>query len=171
MEIKHLLAAFFGLWPVSSLLKILSAMPLQSEPSVISGILLSDMSIVEQGTQKRSIIGCFDQFIFPQFPVQIARFWITTWITNLAGSLSEMELTSRIEEKGSAHVVFSSSTNIKFPAETPLDPTNTMALSTPVVGIIFPKPGVYTILLLLNGDEVGKRDIHVRQAPQVQAQQ
>jgi hypothetical protein len=145
-------------------------MALQSEPTVISGILMSDVSIVEQGTQKRSVIGCFDQFVFPQFPVQIGRFWVTAWITNLAGSLSEMELTTRIEEKGSAHVVFSSSTTIKFPAETPLDPTNTMALSTPVVGVIFQKPGIYTILLLLNGEEVGKRDINVRQAPQEKTQ-
>lgn len=141
-------------------------MAIQSEPAVISGILMSDVSIVEQGTGKRSIIGCFEQFVFPQFPVQIGRFWITAWITNLAGALSEMELTARIEEKGSAHVVFSRSTTVQFPAETPLDPTNTMALSTPVAGIVFPKPGVYTILLLLNGEEVGKRDVQVRQAPQ-----
>jgi hypothetical protein len=145
-------------------------MALQSEPAVISGILMSDVSIVEQGTQKRSVIGCFDQFVFPQFPVQIGRFFITAWITNLAGTLSEMELTTRIEEKGSAHAVFSSSTNVKFPAETPLDPTNTMALSTPILGISFQKPGTYTIILLLNGEEVGKRDIHVRQAPQGKAQ-
>lgn len=127
---------------------------------------MSDFSLIEQGTQKRSLIGCFDHFVFPQFPIQIGRFWVTAWITNLAGTLSEMELTTRIEEKGSAHVVFSSSTSVQFPAETSLDPTNTMALSTPIVGIIFQKPGTYTILLLLNGEEVGKRDIHVRQAPQ-----
>lgn len=145
-----------------------SGMALKSEPTLISGILLSDNSIVEEGTRKRSIIGCFDQFIFPQFPVQIGRFWITAWMTNLAGTLSQMELTTRIEETGSAHVVFSGATNVQFPEETSLDPSNIMALSTQITGIIFPKPGIYTITLLLNGDEVGKRDIHVRLAPQGQ---
>lgn len=141
-------------------------MPIKSEPALISGILLSDNSIVEEGTRKRSIIGCFDEFVFPQFPVQIGRFWITAWMTNVAGTLSAMDLTTRIEEKGAAHVVFSGATTVQFPEETPLDPTTVMALSTLIPGIIFPKPGIYTITLLLNGDEVGKRDIHVRLAAQ-----
>jgi hypothetical protein len=145
-------------------------MALKSEPTVISGILMSDLSTIEQGTQKRSVIGCFDQFVFPQFPVQIGRFWITGWFTNLAGTLSQMELTTRIQEKGSGHVVFSSSTNVQFPSETPFDQENTLALSTPIVGIVFQKAGIYTIVLLLNGEEVGKRDFHVKQAPQAQAQ-
>ena len=156
---------FLALSRVSSLLKFLS-MALKSEPVVIPGILMSDLSIIEHGTSKRSVVGIFDQFAFSQFPITIARFWITAWITNLAGTLSEMELTTRIQEKGSAHVVFSSSTNVQFPSETALDPTNTSALSTPVIGITFQKPGIYTIVLLLNGDEIGKRDIHVRQVPQ-----
>ena len=75
-------------------------MALQGEPTVIPGILMSDLSLVEQGTRKRSVIGCFEQFSFPQFPVQIHRFWITAWFTNLAGSISSLELTTRIEEKG-----------------------------------------------------------------------
>lgn len=145
-----------------------SLMALKSEPSVVPGILMSDLSIVEHLTQKRSIIGCFDQFIFPQFPVTLGRFWVTAWISNLAGTLSALELTCRIQEKGSAHVVFSSSTNMQFPQETALDPTNTLALSAPVEGIVFPKPGVYTIVLLLNADEVGSRDIQVKQAAQNQ---
>lgn len=142
-------------------------MPLKSEPAVVPGILMSDLSIVEHGTQKRSIVGCFDQFIFPQFPVTLGRFWVTAWISNLAGTLTALELTCRIQKK--AHVVFSSSTNMQFPQETALDPTNTLALSTPVDGIVFPGAGVYTIILLLNDDEVGKRDFHVKQAPQPQS--
>jgi hypothetical protein len=77
-------------------------------------------------------------------------------------------LTTRIEEKGSAHVVFSSSANVQFEKETTLDPTKILALNTGVVGINFQKPAVYTIVLLLNGEEVGKRDFHVKLAPEPQ---
>lgn len=143
-------------------------MALQGEATVVPAILLSDVSIVEQGTQKRSIVGIFDQFAFPQFPMQIGRFQITAWISNLAGTTSALELTTRIQERDSAHVIFSSSGNLQFPSETTLDPTQILAFNTTVNGIIFPKHGVYTIVLLLNGDEVGKRDIHVRLIPQGQ---
>jgi hypothetical protein len=152
----------------TGLAQSLPLMGLQGEATVVPGILMSDVSIVEQGTQKRSIIGVFDQFVFPQFPVQIARFQITGWITNLAGSVTNLELTTRIEEKGSAHVVFSSSANMQFPQETTLDPTQILALNAGVAGITFQKPGIYTIVLLLNGEEVGKRDFHVKLASQPQ---
>jgi hypothetical protein len=140
-------------------------MPLQSEPTVVPGILLSDLAIVEQGTGKRSIIGSFDHFTLPQFPARIGRFFVTAWLANLAGTFLELELTCRIEDKGSAHVVFSSSANIKFPAETTFNKNVIMALSTPVEGVSFPKPGLYTIVLLLNGDKVGERDFNVSQKP------
>ena len=145
-------------------------MALKSEPSVIPGILMSDLSIVEHGTQKRSVIGCFDNFAFAQFPISLGRFWVTSWIANLVGTVSTVELTCRIQEMASAHVLFSSSTNITFPDGTALDPTNTLALNIPIDGLTFPRSGIYTIVLLLSGEEVGKRDIQVRQAPQPKKQ-
>lgn len=141
-------------------------MPLESEPSVVPGILLSDVSIVEQGTQKRSIIGSFDQFMFAQFPANYGRFFITAWITNMQGGLSELEVTTRIQEVGSAHVVFSTSTRAEFGEERKFERDNTMGISTAVAGIVFPKPGRYVILLLMNGEEVGKREVNVLQQVQ-----
>lgn len=138
-------------------------MALDSEPAVIPGIFLSDVSLIEQGTQKRSLIGCFDQFAFTQFPAGYGRFFITGWITNMEGTLSEMELTTRIQEIGSAHVVFSSSSKAEFGEERKFERNNIVAFSTGVDGIVFPKPGRYVILLLLNGEEVGKREINVLQ--------
>jgi hypothetical protein len=38
-----------------------------------------------------------------------------------------------------------------------------MAFSVPVPLITFPTPGTYTVLVLLNGEEAGKRDINVLQ--------
>jgi hypothetical protein len=138
-------------------------MAIESEPALVPGILLSDMSIVEQGSQKRSLIGCFDQFTFQQFPAKYPRFFITAWMTNIQGSLSALELTTRIEEKGSAHVVFSSSMRVQFKEEKKIERERVMAMSIAVPGILFPKPGVYTIGLLIDGNEAGKRDILVLQ--------
>jgi hypothetical protein len=137
-------------------------MPLKSEPSVVPGILLSDVSIVEAGSNKRSIVGCFDQFEFPQFPAVYGRFFVTAWISNMVGTLSELELTCRLEAKGSGHVVFSNSIHVPFPAEQTFDGTNTAATSMAIQGVVFQKPGTYTLVLLLNGATAGERDFIVR---------
>lgn len=139
-----------------------AAMPLKSEPSVVPGILLSDVSIIEGGTNKRSIVGCFDQFEFPQFPAAYGQFFVTAWISNMVGTLTELELTCRLEAKGSGHVVFSNSMHLPFPTEQTFDGTNTAAMSIGVQGVVFQKPGTYTLVLLLNGDKVGERDFIVR---------
>src|SRR5438477_9233585 len=112
-------------------------MPFKSEPVLVPSILLSDLAIVEQGTGKRSIIGSFDQFTFPQFPATYGRFFLTAWVSNMAGTFSALELTFRVEEKGSAHVIFSASSGITFNAETTFDKDIIMALSTPVIGLSF----------------------------------
>lgn len=138
---------------------------LQSEPAVVPGILLSDLSIVEHGTSKRTIVGCFDQFSFPQFPATYGRFFVTAWIANLSGSLSQIELTCRVEEKGSAHVMFSTATRLSFEVPQVFDKTAVVALAVPVLGVVFQKPDLYTIVLLLNGEEVGRRDFNVLALP------
>jgi hypothetical protein len=140
-------------------------MALESEPSVIPGIVLSDLSIVEEGTQKRSIVGCFDQFAFDQFPANYHRFFITAWVTNIEGALTEMELTTRIEQKGSAHVVFSSSAKMALGGERTFDRRDIIAFSIAVPTITFPTPGLYTVLILFSGEEVGRRDVNVMQRP------
>jgi hypothetical protein len=140
-----------------------ASMALESEPTIIPSILLSDQSIVEQGTQKRTIVGCFDQFVFPQFPATYPRFFITSWVTNAEGTLSELDLTMRIEQKGSVHVVHSSSINIPLGEERKFERTQMLAFAIPVPSITFPTPGVYTVLVFFNGEEVGKRDINVLQ--------
>ena len=84
----------------------------------------------------------------------------------MQGTLTDMELTVRIQEVGSAHVVFSSSTRAEFGEERKFERNNIIAFSTGVLGIVFPKPGLYGIVLLLNGDEIGKREVNVLQVAQ-----
>jgi hypothetical protein len=84
----------------------------------------------------------------------------------MQGALSEFELTTRIQEVGSAHVVFSTSTRAEFKEERKFERDNIVGMSTAVAGIVFPKPGRYVILLLMNGEEIGKREINVLQQVQ-----
>jgi len=135
-------------------------MPIQPEPTITPAIILSEVSLVAQGG-KRSLINIFDQFAFPQFPATVGRFFATGWIANLAGTVSELELTCRIEMKGSAHVIFSSATKLQFSEEQKLDGSTVMGLSVPVGNITFQNPGIYTIVFLLNGEKVGERDFSV----------
>ena len=139
-------------------------MPLQSEPTVVPGILLSDLSIVEHGTSKRTVVGCFDHLMFPQFPATYGRFFVTAWIANLAGSVSQIELTCRIEET-SGHVMFSTASTLNFNTPHTFEQTQVVALAVPVLGLVFQKAGLYTVVLLLNGEEVGRRDFNVSLLP------
>jgi hypothetical protein len=151
----------------------LHAMPLKSEGAVVPGILISDVSIVEHGTGKRSIVGCFDQFIFPQFPATYGRFWVTIWISNLVGTLSELNFTCRIQQQGTGHVIFSNAGTLKFPAEQTFERSGVFAAAMMVQGAVFPQPGTYTIVILLNDQEVGSRDFLVilPQQPKQQLQE
>src|SRR2546421_5969899 len=121
------------------------------------------MSIFEQRSHKRSLVGCFVQSAFTQFPATYLRFFLTLRLSNFGGTVRGLDLTTRIEQTGSAHVVFSSSIKLPLGEERRFARTEIMAFSVPVPGITFPTPGTYRVLILLNGDEVGKRDINVLQ--------
>jgi hypothetical protein len=142
------------------------AMSLKSEGAVVPGILISDVSIVEHQTGKRSVVGCFDQFIFPQFPATYGRFWVTLWISNLVGTLSELNITLRIQQQGTGHVIFSNTANLKFPAEQTFERDKVFGAAMMVQGAVFPQPGTYTIVILLNDQDVGSRDFSVTLPPQ-----
>lgn len=140
-------------------------MALKSEPSVVPAILLSDASIVERGSDKRSVVGIFDQVFVQSFPAPFGPFWVTAWVSNVVGTLSELELTCRIQESG-GHVVFSSVTRVKFESEAPFNETTTLAFSSKAGVVRFQKEGVYTVVILLNGNEVGNRDFRVLLQPE-----
>src|SRR5207248_11293482 len=116
--------------------------PLKSEITNVTRILLSVLSIVERCTNQQIIVGSFDLFAFPQFPTTYGRFFVTDLIANLAGTVSQLELTLRVEEKGSAHVMFSTSTKLNFPSPQTFDQTTVMALAVPVMGVVFQRPRV-----------------------------
>ena len=143
-------------------------MSLDSEPSVVPAIVLSDLTIVEQGTGKRSIIGAFDELKFPQFPARVGRFFVNAWVSNIEGTLTEVDLTTLIKARTSGHVVFSSSGKIAFGKEQKFERVVVLAVSTAVIGATFPNPNIYSVVLLLNGEEAGSRDFNVIQVSKPQ---
>jgi hypothetical protein len=118
--------------------------------------------IREAGSNKPSLIGCFQSFNFPQFPARIGRFFATVSITNLRGKIDELNATCRLEVAGTGHVVSSTSVKIQFaPENPPLDPRVVFDISFPFINVAFPSAGTHTFVVLVDNDEVGRRNIEV----------
>jgi hypothetical protein len=77
---------------------------------------------------------CSAERRFPQFPASYGRFFVTTWMSNLVGTVSKLDLTCRIEQKGTGNVIFSTSAHIKFPAEQTFERTAVSAAALAVQG-------------------------------------
>jgi hypothetical protein len=132
------------------------------EPALIPGIILSDLIIREAGSNKPSLIGCFQAFNFPQFPARIGRFFVSVTITNLRGRPNALNATCRLEVAGTGHVVSSVSAQIQFaPENPPLDPRVGIDISFPFMSVAIPSAGTYTFIVLIDNEEVGRRNIEV----------
>src|SRR5438128_1735705 len=109
------------------------------EPALIPGIYLSDLVIKEIGSNKTSLIGCFQAFNFPELPARIGRFFVSATITNLRGKPEELNVTCRLEVAGTGHVVSSVSGKVQFsPENPPLDPRMGIEISLPFMNVGFP---------------------------------
>ena len=144
--------------------------PMQNvEPTLAFGIVISDNAIREEGTGKLSFIGSFQNFNFPTFPFQSPPFFVTAFITNLAGQIDKLTITARVEQPKSGHVVRSSSIEIGF--KKPIDKDEIFEIPFGLPPCIFPAAGVYQIVVLVNNEKVGHRDFRVNpitNTPQIQ---
>jgi hypothetical protein len=132
------------------------------EPALMPGIILSDLVIREAGSNKPSLIGCFQGFNFPQFPARIGRFFVTVSITNLRRKLEELNATCRLEVSGTGHVVSSTSVKVQFaPESPPLNPRIGIDISFPFMNVQFPSAGTHTFVALIDNEDVGRRNIEV----------
>jgi len=138
-------------------------MELENEPVVIPAILLSDSVIREAGTGKLSYIGCFSQWNLPQLPMPIAPFFITAQVANFRHGGREVPVTIQIE-KADGQSVFSVEGKVGF-AERDLPAGLIVELPTPIIGLQIAEAGRYTIRVLIEGEEVGRRDTFVRVLP------
>lgn len=146
----------------NSVIRVLPIMAAESEPALMPGIVLSDLVIREAGSNKSSLIGCFQGFNFPQFPAGIGRFFVSVSVTNLRGKPDELNATCRLEVAGTGHVVSSTSVKIQFsPESPPLDPRMGFDVSFPFINVGFPAAGTYCFAVLVDNEEIGRRNVEV----------
>ncbi|HZZ58972.1 MAG TPA: hypothetical protein VFE31_14155 [Opitutaceae bacterium] len=133
---------------------------MDNEPVIIPAILLSDMVIREAGTGKLSYIGVFSQWNVPQMPVQVAPFFVTAHVANFRHGGMEVPISIRIEST-EGQKIWSADGKVAFPGRE-LPAGLVVELPTPVVGLTFREAGRYIFRIVVDEEELGRRDVHVR---------
>ncbi len=131
---------------------------MEIEPTITPNITFSDGVIREHGSNKLTLIGTFHQFTAPRFPFQPLPFFVTICLSNLRGKLDHYKTAIRIEEKSSGFVVASAGGEIGTSDE--IKSTDTVQVPFQVTGI-FPSPGLYSVIVMAQGEPVGSRDLVV----------
>lgn len=128
------------------------------EPVLCPGILFAEKVIREHGTGKISLINMFNAFLAPAFPFQTPGFFTCLWLTNISGKISTLDITIRIEEPNSGHVLTSARNHIEVKPDAPPFPKNA------ILELIFPcnpftvrSAGHYTVVVLVNNERIGSR--------------
>lgn len=130
------------------------------------GIMFSDMVIREEGTGKLSLIGVFQQFNAATFPFTAPPFFVTAFLSNFQGKLDAMDVTIRVEEGTSGHVLGSVHGKINInPDAPPFEKSAVIELPVQVPPTRFPAKGIYFVAVLVDGMEVRRRALTLRVAP------
>ena len=131
----------------------------------------SDMVIREAGSNKASLINCFNNLISSKFPLITPLFFVTPFITNLRGHITELYITIRIENKATGHVLNSVSGHIRFgPDGQDFEPEAVIDIPFPIPSFSIMEPGKYVVKVLVNNEEMGERPLVVKSATQAAAQ-
>jgi hypothetical protein len=117
------------------------------------GLILCDYFLVEDGTNKVSFIGCFRDLTVETFPAVLPPFFVCTSLTDGAGT-GIMELTLSNLETGEE--VFAFRWPITFQ-----DPLTVLRVRVRVRNWSISAPGTYQVMLSVDGDLVGQRQLHV----------
>ncbi len=126
-------------------------------PSV-KAVLICDYVIHEALTNKKSLIGIFEQIHLPKFPCGYPRIAVYVNMTDAHGKyVLELRL---IGEDGQQVGTG------KTPEVTIDSPLKTFEVALQVQNLMFRKPGVYEFQVFANGDLAATKSFHVRQAGQ-----
>ena len=131
----------------------------ENEPVIIQAILLSDQVVREAGTNKLTLVGLFTVWNALSFPFTAPPFFITPLIVNFRKGGTIIPVTFRIEQV-TGHVLWSLEAKVGFP-DGQIPPHAIFDAPVPVVGLTFKEPGRYTIRVIVDSEEIGKRDFYV----------
>lgn len=118
-------------------------------------IVLCDEIIIDQETQKKSLIGTFCNLWAPEFPVQHPKLCVYVTLTNGMGMV---QVEMKCCNTATAEKVFGIEGQIQFP-----DPNHVHELIFKVNNLIFPQAGVYSFEVLCNDEMVLENRFNVAQ--------
>lgn len=132
------------------------------DPVCPPSITLCDNAIVEQGSQKLTLIGCFHTFNVASFPFTTHRFFAGVSIGNLRNAPSEFDVTIRVELAQNAHPLGGSTIHIKGDfTQVAQFPESVIQLPIPIGPLTFNEPGLYKAVLLIDGNSINHREFRV----------
>ena len=120
--------------------------------AVLVGLLFADR-IITENNGKKGIIGTFNKFYSQRFPISFPPWAIYAAVTNLEGK-HEFALNLVNEETSQVIVPLSG----QFEAR---NRTDVVELTPTIVGAVFPKAGIYTLIFYVDGQNLGARVLTV----------
>jgi hypothetical protein len=129
---------------------------------VCTAIMFCDLVVTEATTGKNTLVGTFGQFNAPQFPFFTPRFIVFVSITNMEVKDS-IAITVNIRAPRTGAVLGSVSANLNRDPVQPI-PAGTVPsvdLPLPFQNVPFHDAGRYEVAVLVDGSEIGHRDVFV----------
>lgn len=125
---------------------------------VLIGILFADHVIIEQQTNKKSLIGTFNQFFARNFPMTFPPWTVFIAVDNIEG---EFDFSLNLVNDKNDQIAVAISGKMK--AE---DRSKGTELVFRIVGAVFPTAGLYNLTFKIDGVPVGSRTVPVQLMPQ-----
>jgi hypothetical protein len=120
---------------------------------VALSLSLCDYVIIEEGTGKPSLIGCFDRLIVSEIPSEPRDFSLAA---ELSGGHGRGRVSVDIRRPDTDESIWRGHADVYF-----RDRLFVVRYRTRMKGCSFPVPGRYAVMLLVDGDLVGQRTIEV----------
>lgn len=125
------------------------------ETPIGHALLVCDSIITDQHTQKKTLVGLFNQIISHTFPVRHPSMAIFASMSNGMGEVP-CELAIGKYDGPDFHSYVSANGNIRFK-----DPMQVVEIGFILQNVVFPEPGNYCIRLLANQELVNERRFSV----------
>jgi hypothetical protein len=122
-----------------------------NEP-VLAGLLFAD-KIITEDNGKKAIIGTFTRFFAQVFPASFPPWAIYAAVTNVSG---EHNFALNLFEEESHQMILPLTG--KFDVKQKSD---IVELTPTIMGAVFPRPGKYTLLFMVDEEQIGARTLFV----------
>jgi len=116
----------------------------------IERVVLSDYAVVEQGTTKVTLAGCFNQLVARAFPAAL-NFFATLTVSGFSVGEHTLVFSFSIRPEGSEETFYNLRANLKLeigqPTTTPSFTADKIAIDFPIQlpSVQIPKPGSYAL--------------------------